>query len=88
MKDFPCGEIKEEKGIQARIGIFKLTISISRIPEDGGHALRPGRDQLRPEDPAQPEPGGRGARHLQQPLLRPGAGHGVRQVRSQTSDPH
>ena len=23
VKDFPCGEIKEEKGIQVRIGIFK-----------------------------------------------------------------
>ena len=49
--------------------------------EDGGDAVRPGRDQRGPQHPAQHQPGRRGARHLQQPLLRPRAGHGVRQVR-------
>ena len=47
-KDFPCGEIKEEKGIQVgcvsdRCEIRSLNTKYL-LAEDGGDALRPGRD--------------------------------------------
>ena len=43
MKDFPCGEIKEEKGIQVRgARIVFVRSEIILLTEDGGNALRPG----------------------------------------------
>ena len=43
-KDFPCGEIKEEKGIQVCQWSVSDKKSKFLLAEDGGDAVRPGRN--------------------------------------------
>ena len=44
VRDYPCGDIKEEKGIQVRKQQNVMSIDSSNFTENGSHAPGTGRD--------------------------------------------